>query len=93
MTVVPGEILYASVEHVANETGYYQVSVGQLISLDIPQRIRNPENGHWYKRFDDTMTWHDAKAHCESLSGYLATLTSQSEHAFVYDNLGVDAPY
>ena len=39
------------------------------------------------------MTWHDAKAHCESLSGYLATLTSQAEHDFVYDNLGVDAPY
>ena len=39
------------------------------------------------------MTWYDAKAHCESLSGYLATLTSQDEHDFVFNNLGVDAPY
>lgn len=50
-------------------------------------RIHNPDNGHWYQRFDDTMTWHDAKNHCESMEGYLATITSQSENDFVYNKL------
>jgi hypothetical protein len=51
-------------------------------------RIKNPDNGHWYQIFDDTvMTWHDAKAHCESMDGYLATITSKQENDFVFDNL------
>jgi hypothetical protein len=52
-----------------------------------PVPIQNPDNGHWYQRFDNFMTWHDAKAHCESMDGYLATITSQQENDFVFDNL------
>jgi hypothetical protein len=49
--------------------------------------IYNPANNHWYQRIDDTRSWHMAKAHCESLEGYLVTITSQVEQDFVFDNL------
>jgi hypothetical protein len=49
--------------------------------------IQNPDNGHWYQRFDNIMTWHEAKAHCENIGGHLATITSQDENDFVYANL------
>ncbi len=52
--------------------------------------IYNPANGHSYQRIDTVMTWHEAKAHCESLGGYLATITSQAENDFVYGNIGID---
>lgn len=35
-------------------------------------------NGHTYKRFDESMSWKDAKAYCESIGGYLATITSSA---------------
>jgi hypothetical protein len=53
----------------------------------------NPKNNHWYERIDDTMSWHEAKAHCESLEGYLVTITSQDEQDFVFDNLVSNSPY
>jgi hypothetical protein len=34
------------------------------------------------------MDWHTAKAHAESLGGYLTTITSQSENDFLWINLG-----
>ena len=55
-------------------------------------RVQNSDNGHWYHRFDNSMTWHDAKAHCESMDGYLSTITSQQEHDFLYNNLGSVSP-
>ena len=33
------------------------------------------------------MKWNGAKAHCENLGGYLATLTSQAEAQFVHERL------
>ncbi len=52
--------------------------------------IYNPANGHSYQRIDAQMSWHEAKAHCEILGGYLATITSQEENDFVYSNIGID---
>lgn len=40
-------------------------------------------NGHTYKRFDESMSWKDAKAYCESIGGYLATITSSAEQQVV----------
>jgi hypothetical protein len=40
-------------------------------------------NGHQYQLFEDSKTWTDAKAHCESLGGYLVTINSQAEQAFI----------
>jgi hypothetical protein len=55
--------------------------------------ILNPYNGHWYQRFDTTMTWHEAKTHCENLDGHLATINSQAEDEFVYNNLAAFSPH
>ena len=33
------------------------------------------------------MSWNDAKTRCEYLNGYLATITSQAEDVFIYQNL------
>jgi len=49
-------------------------------------RILNPRNAHYYKLIDTPMAWNDAKNYCESLGGYLATITSENEHIFVYNN-------
>jgi hypothetical protein len=40
-------------------------------------------NGHSYKFFDLSMTWYEAKAYCESLGGYLATITTAAEQKFI----------
>lgn len=40
-------------------------------------------NGHRYQRIDQGMTWKEAKAYCESLGGYLATITSEKEQEVI----------
>lgn len=40
-------------------------------------------NGHTYYVFNDSMTWAEAKAACEAMGGYLATITSQAEQEFI----------
>ena len=45
-----------------------------------PQEDTSAEwNGHRYQIFSDTLSWEEAKTHCESLGGHLATITSQAE--------------
>ena len=44
-------------------------------------------NGHHYQRVDTFKTWSNARDHCRSLGGYLATLTSQGENDFAFQNL------
>ena len=52
-------------------------------------------NGHTYQRFDESMSWKDAKAYCESLGGYLATITSSAEQEAVKELIakGTKAQY
>ena len=66
--------------------------VGEMAYAD-SDKILNPDNGHYYQRFDNTMTWHDAKAYCERIGGYLATVTSKAENDFVYNKLASLSPY
>ena len=41
-------------------------------------------NGHYYQVFEpDSITWEEAKQRCEQMGGYLATITSAEEQAFV----------
>jgi hypothetical protein len=58
-------------------------------------RVYNPSNGHSYQRFDlsGANEWDIYKEYCESLDGYLATITSREEQEFVYENVGYDSFY
>lgn len=40
-------------------------------------------NGHYYKVYNDTMTWHKAKEYCEKIGGHLVTITSSNEQMFI----------
>lgn len=40
-------------------------------------------NGHYYKIYQDGMTWEDAKTFCENLGGHLVTITDADEQATV----------
>ena len=50
----------------------------RAVTTDIPSDAVE-FNGHYYYAFDDRLTWTEAKERCESLSGYLATITSDDE--------------
>lgn len=40
-------------------------------------------NNHKYEVFDESLTWHEAKARCEEMGGHLVTITSAEEQAFI----------
>lgn len=44
-------------------------------------------NGSFYKIFNDSMTWTEAKAYCEELGGRLVTITSQAESDYLVELL------
>ena len=48
-------------------------------------KIANIEeyNGHYYKVFNDGLTWAQAKQRCEEIGGHLVTITSNIEQAVV----------
>jgi len=54
--------------------------------------VRYPGNGHYYQRVDTFRAWTDARDHCQSLNGYLATTTSQGESDFVFQTLVQQGP-
>ncbi len=68
------------------------VIIGIMVSL-IPARYTYAEeytptvveyyNGHKYALYDTGLTWHEAKAYCESIGGHLVTITSAEEQNFV----------
>ncbi len=54
---------------------------------DIPDVVLNPANGHYYKWVSGTTTWMNGKAGAETLGGYLATVTSSAEQAWLRQNI------
>ncbi|MEP2707925.1 MAG: Ig-like domain-containing protein, partial [Roseibium sp.] len=46
----------------------------------------NPSNGHYYQVVDEGVTFGQAVAGAEALGGYLATITTASEQAFIEQN-------
>lgn len=57
------------------------------ISYADHRKILNTQNSHTYKLFQNPKTWTQAKSHCESMGGYLVTITSQEEHNFLFDQI------
>lgn len=50
-------------------------------TIDIPNDSVE-YNGHYYKLYDIGYVWDDAESFCESIGGYLMTITSQQEQTF-----------
>ena len=59
--------------------------------------ILNPTNGHYYEIVYSSLSWNDALAAADAASfgdqrGYLATVTSAAENAFIGSLIGPDGP-
>jgi hypothetical protein len=67
-----------------SRTGANSASVpaGQAAVPARPGTVYNG-NGHSYEVVNLTMSWADAKRYCEERGGYLATITSAGEQAFI----------
>jgi len=52
--------------------------------------VYNPNNDHYYQRIDTPMTWVNSITYCETLGGYLATVTSESENQFITGLVSTD---
>ncbi|MCI4627245.1 MAG: hypothetical protein L3V56_14970 [Candidatus Magnetoovum sp. WYHC-5] len=63
------------------------VFVFNIVCLADSGKVVNDDNGHTYMRIDEDVDWCTAKEYCEELGGYLATVTSEQENKFIYDNL------
>ena len=78
-----GAIAYRSAFHdyIGVRPAFYladgQISVND--NIVIPGDNACEYNNHYYKLFDISMTWEEAKLYCEDIGGYLATVTSKEE--------------
>jgi hypothetical protein len=62
-----------------------------ILSLKADSRqILFDRNGHFYQRFDTTLTWSDAVKYCQARGGHLVTITTPEENEFVYRNFGIE---
>jgi putative hemolysin len=65
---------------IANEKDFFSTS---LVGLVIEYDNGKPTSNHRYEVIERSMTWTEAKAHCESLGGHLATITTKEEQEIV----------
>ena len=64
------------------------VSGGVAGAVPVQWTVGSGGNGHWYELVgDNPLLWNDAKAFAEARGGYLATLTSPAENAFITDSI------
>jgi hypothetical protein len=74
-----------------------EISFGQEVHEPVVRKSRPPKvpddavefRGHWYKNYSTPLlSWHKAKKKCESLGGYLVSITSRAERDFVHSIAG-----
>ena len=64
------------------------VSAGSAFASPIEWTIASGGNGHFYELVtDNPLLWNHAKVFAEARGGYLATLTSSAENAFITNNI------
>ena len=57
---------------------------GKLVSSGVPSDAFK-YNGHFYKIFNNGMTWDDAKTYCEKLGGHLAVINDIAENNALFN--------
>ena len=67
--------------------GSYEISSPVQLSDEVSKILKmggfHEYNGHYYKVFNDKMTWQQAREHCKNIGGYLVVLTSSGENETV----------
>ncbi|MDD2723113.1 MAG: C-type lectin domain-containing protein [Methylovulum sp.] len=93
INVSAGLILAQAIRKIALGGGAIVVGVlftNSVLAADSAKILWNT-NGHYYQRFErGSVIWSNAKTACASLSGHLATITSQEEQGFIYSKLLAD---
>lgn len=88
--VANGTVSIEAKETESGKTGTAIVTVGGSSE----EFVFNPANGHYYKIGTTTLpegiTWDAARVAANQAGGYLATITSAEENAFVFSLLGPD---
>lgn len=64
--------------------------IGSLPVFSFAAETQIPEdavkfNGHYYKAYDMSKSWSDAKVYCEKIGGHLVTITSGDEQSFMIE--------
>jgi VCBS repeat-containing protein len=71
-------------------TGEYDAPVARnddLSSAPRPGFLLNPANGHYYGVTTADGSWTQSSANAAAMGGYLATITSAAENAFIFENI------
>jgi hypothetical protein len=66
---------------------FLAVLMTSTISYADNTKILITQNGHTYQLIQTLKTWTEARSHCESLNGYLVTITSEEEQNFLFDQM------
>jgi hypothetical protein len=63
--------------------------VGPGVALAVGSAVENPGNGHWYRYVESGGDWSSCRNAATLAGGYLATITSPDEYAWIVQNLGI----
>ena len=66
-------------------SSFSQSTVSNSIQNSAANGLRVEFNGCQYQLFENSMSWTEAKAYCESLGGQLTSITSDAEQKFIVD--------
>lgn len=78
---------------------FEDINTDSMVNMEMIPTDAVELNGHYYYVYhlNTVTTWEEAKEYCESVGGYLATITSPEEDEFVYaylrDNFDYESAY
>jgi len=70
---------------VTTEDGAKTATCKVIVTKAATEDVKKTFGDHKYQIIEQTMSWEEAKAYCESLGGYLVTITSAEEQKFIED--------
>jgi hypothetical protein len=58
-------------------------AAGAQSTQPVEWKVSEGGNGHWYQAVSQALTWSQARQQAQAMGGYLATITSAAENAFI----------